>query len=356
MKYDQKWRGGGAAAKVLQLSTKFRKMFTSFQCPFTINNLKVSVKIESDTESEPVITENSPGSPIKIAEELDKKTFLQHHRRRRKSSGSTSATKAAAAGSPSPRSKSASGARSRLKLSVGSGRASVSPTGTAHAHTPILTATLSEVSPRSPLFDIANVRDISEVLEEDTISEDQPPAAEAAEDESPSSAPASRRLSELILSSVHIQKQQLGNSAAGDGESAALPKPKPKNPFHFNSSKLKSSDKSDSEPKKPVTKARGSNKKRSEILETVSNSVQAEPPPNIAQSDTSDSETLREEVPGSAVPGPGAGARRPRKKWQLGPAVPRPEVLARPPPVCHTQLSSVESGGCYYCRQVRPNI
>ena len=146
-------------------------MFTSFQCPFTINNLKVSVKIESDTESEPVITENSPGSPIKIAEELDKKTFLQHHRRRRKSSGSTSATKAAAAGSPSPRSKSASGARSRLKLSVGSGRASVSPTGTAHAHTPILTATLSEVSPRSPLFDIANVRDISEVLEEDTIRE-----------------------------------------------------------------------------------------------------------------------------------------------------------------------------------------
>ena len=131
----------------------------------------MSVKIESDTESEPVITENSPGSPIKIAEELDKKTFLQHHRRRRKSSGSTSATKAAAAGSPSPRSKSASGARSRLKLSVGSGRASVSPTGTAHAHTPILTATLSEVSPRSPLFDIANVRDISEVLEEDTIRE-----------------------------------------------------------------------------------------------------------------------------------------------------------------------------------------
>ena len=172
MKYDQKWRGGGAAAKVLHLSPKFRKMFTSFQCPFTINNLKVSVKIESDTESEPVITENSPGSPIKIAEELDKKTFLQHHRRRRKSSGSTSATKAAAAaGSPSPRSKSASGARSRLKLSVGSGRASVSPTGTAHAHTPILTATLSEVSPRSPLFDIANVRDISEVLEEDTIRE-----------------------------------------------------------------------------------------------------------------------------------------------------------------------------------------
>ena len=324
----------------------------------------MSVKIESDTESEPVITENSPGSPIKIAEELDKKTFLQHHRRRRKSSGSTSATKAAAAGSPSPRSKSASGARSRLKLSVGSGRASVSPTGTAHAHTPILTATLSEVSPRSPLFDIANVRDISEVLEEDTISEDQPPAAEAAEEESPSSAPASRRLSELILSSVHIQKQQLGNSAPGDGDSShedsvALPKPKPKNPFHFNSSKLKSSDKSDSEPKKPVTKARGSNKKRSEILETVSNSVQAElaePPPNIAQSDSSDSETLREEVPGSAVPGPGPGARRPRKKWQLGPAVPRPAVLARPPPVCQTQLSSVESGGCYYCRQVRPRI
>ena len=66
MKYDRKWRGGKEPGP------------------------KVSVKIESDTESEPVITDNS--APLKIAEELEGKIFPP--RRRRKSSGSTSATKA----------------------------------------------------------------------------------------------------------------------------------------------------------------------------------------------------------------------------------------------------------------------
>ena len=46
MKYDKKWRGGKEGGP------------------------KVSVKVESDTESEPAITENSNCSPLKIAEEL----------------------------------------------------------------------------------------------------------------------------------------------------------------------------------------------------------------------------------------------------------------------------------------------
>ena len=49
MKYDRKWRGK--------------------------EGLKVSVKVESDTDSEPVMTEPSVRSPLKIAETLEEKTF-----------------------------------------------------------------------------------------------------------------------------------------------------------------------------------------------------------------------------------------------------------------------------------------
>ena len=48
MKFDQKWRGGAKTTKV-----------------------------ESESESEPIITEDSPHSPVKIAEELEEKTFPQ---------------------------------------------------------------------------------------------------------------------------------------------------------------------------------------------------------------------------------------------------------------------------------------
>ena len=51
MKYDKKWRGGA----------------------------KVASKVETDTESEPVISEDSPHSPIKIAEELEEKIFPQRY-------------------------------------------------------------------------------------------------------------------------------------------------------------------------------------------------------------------------------------------------------------------------------------
>ena len=50
MKYDKKWRGK--------------------------EGIKVSVKkAETDSDSEPVITENSVASPVKIAEELEEKIF-----------------------------------------------------------------------------------------------------------------------------------------------------------------------------------------------------------------------------------------------------------------------------------------
>ena len=49
MKYDKKWRGK--------------------------EGIKVSVKAETDSDSEPLITEPSVVSPVKIAEELEEKTF-----------------------------------------------------------------------------------------------------------------------------------------------------------------------------------------------------------------------------------------------------------------------------------------
>ena len=50
MKYDKKWRGK--------------------------EGIKVSIKkAETDSDSEPVITENSVASPVKIAEELEEKIF-----------------------------------------------------------------------------------------------------------------------------------------------------------------------------------------------------------------------------------------------------------------------------------------
>ena len=184
MKYDKKWRGG------------------------------VSVKVETDTESEPVITEeNSGASPVKIAEELEKKTFTQQRRRRQSSSGSAKMTGL----TPSPRARSGK-SESRLKVSVGHGRrASVSPPGT--GHTPIPTATLSEMSeaflsPRSPLFDIANVLDISEVLEEEDLEPIHNKSKSITDEEESSEDDRSRRLSDLIIDSIDLQKNVEANQEA----------------------------------------------------------------------------------------------------------------------------------------------
>ena len=308
MKYDRKWRGGKEGAKV-------------------------SVKIESDTESEPVITDNS--APLKIAEELEGKIFPQ--RRRRKSSGSTSLAKQGL--SPSPRSKSAkSEGRSRLKLSVGglSGR----NRNISNESQPTPIPTMSEMSepflsPRSPLMDILNVRDISEVIDE-VIEDVDVDKGQAESDQEES---VGRRLSDLIIDNIELQRVVVP-------EQRNVPERKQEkesNPFHFNSTKLKSFDKSDSEPKKAAKKPSESNKKRNEIMDSISNSVIDDPieVEDNRQDESSDEETLKEEVQ----------EKKPRRKWNLDP----PE--ASQPPVFNfarpslPQESSFESS-CYYCRNV----
>ena len=311
MKYDKKWRGG------------------------------VSVKVETDTESELVITEeNCFASPVKIAEELEKKTFTPQ-RRRRKSSGT-----AKVGLSPSPRQ---AKSESRLRVSVAGRagrRASVSPPGT--GHTPIPTATMSEMSetcllsPRSPLFDIANVRDINEVLDEveveDVVIDRQ--KSEVEEDET-SEDDRSRRLSDLIIDSIDLQKNVEANQEALKNKIVKenvvdVPKTKERNPFHFNSYRLKSStEKSNSEPKKQ--KSKGSNKKRNEIMDSL--------PPSEIKTETeteegaNESETLKQ-----------IHAKKFRKKWNLEtPQNSQPVFNFPKPPL--PQESSFESS-CYYCRNV----
>ena len=310
MKYDKKWRGGKEPGP------------------------QVSVKIESDTESEPVITDNS--APLKIAEELEGKIFPP--RRRRKSSGSTSATKAGL--SPSPRSRSRSdhpGARSRLKLSVG---AALSGRKVSHESQPTPIPTLSEVSepflsPRSPLMDILNVRDISEVIDED-IEDDQ--VKDDDEDNEEEEKSVGRRLSDLIIDNIELQKVVIDDGA----ESVERKNEKESNPFHFNSTKLKSFDKSDSEPKKSVKKTGDSNRRRNEILESISNSVIDEfEQADEARDEYSDEGTLKEELQ----------EKKPRRKWNLDPPEnSQPPVFNFPRPPL-PQESSFESS-CYYCRNV----
>lgn len=318
MKYDKKWRGG------------------------------VSVKVETDTESEPVITEeNSVASPVKIAEELEKKTFTQQRRRRQSSSGSAKMTGL----TPSPRAKSVK-SDSRLRVSVAGRagrRASVSPPGT--GHTPIPTATLSEMSeaflsPRSPLFDIANVLDISEVLEEEDLEPIHNNSKSPTDEEESSEDDRSRRLSDLIIDSIDLQKNVEANHEAvknikleKEKDGNVTKKKTQRNPFHFNSSRLKSStEKSDSEPKKPKIKV--SNKKRNEIMDSHPPSVNEEVrTENEEVAEDSESETLKE-----------VHEKKPRKKWNVDTAQNSQPIFNFPKPPL-PQESSFESS-CYYCRHV----
>ena len=318
MKYDKKWRGG------------------------------VSVKVETDTESEPVITEeNSVASPVKIAEELEKKTFTQQRRRRQSSSGSAKMTGL----TPSPRARSGK-SESRLKVSVAGRRASVSPPGT--GHTPIPTATLSEMSeaflsPRSPLFDIANVMDISEVLEEEDVKDTSinKSKSQIDEEEESSEDDRSRRLSDLIIDSTDLQKNVEANQEAvknmkleKERDGNVTKKKTERNPFHFNSSRLKSStEKSDSEPKKQNSKV--SNKKRNEIMDSHPPSVHEEVKSeneDVAVED-SESETIKE-----------IHEKKSRKKWNIDSAQNSQPIFNFPKPPL-PQESSFESS-CYYCRHV----
>ena len=326
MKYDKKWRGGKEGPKV-------------------------SVKVESDTESEPVITENSNCSPLKIAEELEEKTFP--HRRRRKSSGSMAAK---AGATPSPRSRSAKsehegGSKSRLRLNVG-GLAGRKVSYNDSQGTPIPTAPLSELSepfqslsPRSPLLDILNLRDISEVIDENDNEGDNTNDDESGEQLD--SDGFSKRLSGLILNVDSQKDDEIKPGEKEDTRKETELKSKnghAKNPFHFNSTKLKSSiEKSDSEPKTNVLKT-GSNKKRQEILDSTSNSLAEKflEPHELLHSaeDESESETLKKDT---------EPEKKTRKKWKLD-SVHDQQPMFEFPKQRISKESSFESD-CYYCRK-----
>ena len=177
--------------------------------------------------------------------------------------------------------------------------------------TPIPTASeMSEafLSPRSPLFDIMNIRDISEVITEDIDTEPEKNEEEKLSDDEQESG-SSRRFSDLIIKSVEALREVDSTEKKDESEvESKAEKVANKNPFHFNSSKLKTSDKSESEPKKSNTKTVGSNKKRNEILVSTASSVIDEVDPHdkpqasvqrISPDDdqeNSDSDTIKEVV------------------------------------------------------------
>ena len=261
-------------------------------------------------------------------------------RRRRKSS--TGSSLAAGPGlTPSPR----AAGRPRLRVSLAGPSRRTSGDGATTA-TP-LPPTLSELSeagrtlsPRSPLYEILNVREISEVLDE--VESDK-------EEEQQDEELASHRLSDLIITQAELNKN------ASNLEKTGANSKQGKNPFHFSSSRL-SMEKSDSEPKKNQTKKTiASNKKRKEILESKSNSVsvveevqygsEAQAATVVTDqnkdADGDEEDTLKEEVENEVM-------RKPRRRWERGgesePV--RQWTMMREP--------SQESAGCYYCRTVCP--
>ena len=276
-------------------------------------------------------------------------------RRRRKSSNSSAARAGARGLSPSPRSKSG---RTRLRLEVAT--PGLSSRKVSHESQPTPIPTVSEMSegflsPKSPLFDILNIRDISEVISED-IGKNYENNEEENDEEEPDNDDDSQRLSDLLMEKIAQEKsakastklkqesfEKISNLSLKPESETEPVKPKERNPFHFNASKLQSFEKSDSEPKASKKIAK-SNKKRNEILESESlvNSVvdERDDLDHEPYQLDSDSETLKEvEVV----------EKKTRRRWQKEP-IKRDDILqfARPP---LPQESSFESG-CYYCRNV----
>ena len=249
--------------------------------------------------------------------------------------------------SPSPRSKSG---RSRLKLEVANtGLASRKVSHESQA-TPIPTVSeMSEgfLSPKSPLFDILNIRDISEVISED-IGQEHIIEEEEEEEEEEENEEASHRLSDLLREKLEKEKS-VQKPDKSDRIQNQKPEPEPekarpkeRNPFHFNASKLYTSqEKTDSEPK-VASRTEKSNKRRSEILESESqvNSVidDVDTGGNRDDQPDSESDTLKEVV-----------EKKTRKRWQKEPSRKEDFLQFSRPPL--PQESSFESG-CYYCRNV----
>ena len=108
----------------------------------------------------------SIGRPKEVGCE-SQKSQPENFSRRRKSSSSSAARGGLAGLSPSPRSKSG---RTRLKLEVTT--PGLASRKVSHDSQPTPIPTVSEMSegllsPKSPLFDILNIRDVSDVISED---------------------------------------------------------------------------------------------------------------------------------------------------------------------------------------------
>ena len=208
------------------------------------------------------------------------------------------------------------------------------------------------LTPRSPLLDVLNVRDISEVISEvvyevDTEKEDEQTDTQVSgesqdlSDQIITKAEQQKSLSNVEENVFQFQKQE---SKSLESEKSRVYKQteKEENPFHFNKSKIRSFEQSESEPKKsePKNGASISNKKRNDILESQSNSLieKEEIKKEIhmrTDIETSDSDTLKEEVE----------KKKPRKKWQKE----SHPIKIKTKPIQHD--SSFE-GSCYYCRNV----
>ena len=269
VKYDRKWRGGAKLAAKAD---------------------------ESETESEPALTEESPHSPVKIVSELEERAF-PHQRRRSRSRASPSLP------SPSP--------RRGLRVSIPSLRTRKVSEGSGPTPVPTLSE-MSELhlSPHSPLMEVLNVRDISEVLSE---------LEEVEEKEEGGSPNLSAQLVDLTR-----------------GEN---------NPFHFRPMVHGMEVKKEVEVVKPVQRQMAvSNRRRDEMSQAssiaeVEEEVREEESEEVEQEEydatiaSESSETIKESVP-----------RKERRRWTLS----SPVFQRQKPPL--VQDSSVEGTGCYYCR------
>ena len=198
------------------------------------------------------------------------------------------------------------------------------------------------LTPRSPMHDVINVRDISEVISEvvtEEETEEEENESQDLSDQIITKAEQQKSLSKVEENAFQFQKAE---SKSSESEKVKIQKNKEKedNPFHFNKSKIRSFEQSDSEPKKSEIKngVSISNKRRNEILESRSNSIAEKEKVQMSQNEileNSDSSTLKEELE----------KKRPRKKWQKE---------SQPIKIKTKQIqqdSSFESS-CYYCRNI----
>jgi len=271
----------------------------------------------------------SSHSPVKIASELEEKTFPSQ-KKRRQSSGSVKTVL-----SPSPRRLGPPSPDPRPKLSVGRSR-KISEGSLA---TPIPTVSDTsdhQVSPHTPLLDVLNIREISEVISELEEME----GIEEMED-----TVASLNLSEQLTRMTKVEVEA----------PPSVKKREETNPFHFQPQKL--TEELVAEPKKSEVKNSGrvSNKKRLEIQESLSSLSVAE----VIEENLSDIPDRLEEKLDTVTSSKSESVKeefekkKERRKWQTSDASIKPVFKFKKQPQIQTDSSVEGQGqGCYYCRNV----